>query len=183
MILTSSATFLIHILRIWLSLRRSAVTFSALVSFYVDVMFELLLMAVDTGQVYYTLLQEREEKGINDVAISRVEQLSPFPYDLVRIEFVGSYGIGTYPLHRSHLISTSTPTLSWFGLRYDVWSVSRIPDLTYLCFLRRNPSTMAPGHTSLLVFSPLLTRQSTTRASTPKLSAVPLLALLRLVAR
>lgn len=35
------------------------------------------------GQVYHTLLQEREEKGINDVAISRIEQLSPFPYDLV----------------------------------------------------------------------------------------------------
>ncbi|KAG5637329.1 hypothetical protein H0H81_004975 [Sphagnurus paluster] len=36
-----------------------------------------------TGQVYHTLLQEREEKGIKDVAISRVEQLSPFPYDLL----------------------------------------------------------------------------------------------------
>ncbi|KAG6874668.1 hypothetical protein C0993_012670, partial [Termitomyces sp. T159_Od127] len=34
-----------------------------------------------TGQVYHTLLQEREEKGIKDVAISRIEQLSPFPYD------------------------------------------------------------------------------------------------------
>ncbi|KAH0832204.1 thiamine diphosphate-binding protein [Lanmaoa asiatica] len=36
-----------------------------------------------TGQVYHTLLQEREEKGITDVAISRIEQLSPFPYDLI----------------------------------------------------------------------------------------------------
>lgn len=36
------------------------------------------------GQVYYTLLQERQEKGIKDVAISRVEQISPFPYDMVR---------------------------------------------------------------------------------------------------
>ncbi len=35
------------------------------------------------GQVYHTLLQEREAKGIKDVAISRVEQISPFPYDLV----------------------------------------------------------------------------------------------------
>jgi 2-oxoglutarate dehydrogenase E1 component len=40
-----------------------------------------------TGQVYHTLLQEREEKGIKDVAISRIEQLSPFPYDLVRFPF------------------------------------------------------------------------------------------------
>ena len=37
-----------------------------------------------TGQVYQTLLQERQDKGINDVVISRLEQISPFPYDLVR---------------------------------------------------------------------------------------------------
>jgi len=36
-----------------------------------------------TGQVYQTLLQERKDKGITDVAISRVEQISPFPYDLI----------------------------------------------------------------------------------------------------
>ncbi|KAI0051081.1 2-oxoglutarate dehydrogenase complex E1 component mitochondrial precursor [Auriscalpium vulgare] len=36
-----------------------------------------------TGQVYYALLAEREAKGIKDVAISRLEQLSPFPYDLL----------------------------------------------------------------------------------------------------
>lgn len=35
------------------------------------------------GQVYHSLLQEREAKGIKDVAISRVEQYAPFPYDLV----------------------------------------------------------------------------------------------------
>ena len=33
-----------------------------------------------SGQVYYALLQEREKRGIKDVAISRVEQLSPVPY-------------------------------------------------------------------------------------------------------
>ncbi|VDC00190.1 unnamed protein product [Peniophora sp. CBMAI 1063] len=36
-----------------------------------------------SGQVYYTLLAEREARGIKDIAISRVEQLSPFPYDMV----------------------------------------------------------------------------------------------------
>ncbi|PPQ71885.1 hypothetical protein CVT26_007009 [Gymnopilus dilepis] len=34
-------------------------------------------------QVYHTLLQAREDRGIKDIAISRLEQLSPFPYDLV----------------------------------------------------------------------------------------------------
>jgi len=32
-----------------------------------------------TGKVYYDLLQERENRGINDVALVRVEQLYPFP--------------------------------------------------------------------------------------------------------
>eukprot|EP01135_Chromosphaera_perkinsii_P007575 Nk52_evm31s914 gene=Nk52_evmTU31s914 len=36
-----------------------------------------------SGKVYYDLLKEREDRGIKDVAIARVEQLSPFPYDLV----------------------------------------------------------------------------------------------------
>ena len=57
-----------------------------------DIIFELLLTIAVAGQVYYTLLQEREDRGINDVAIPRVEQLSPFPYDLVCIEFAGSHG-------------------------------------------------------------------------------------------
>lgn len=35
------------------------------------------------GQVYFTLLQEREARGLNNVAISRIEQLSPVPYDMI----------------------------------------------------------------------------------------------------
>ncbi|OZJ01529.1 hypothetical protein BZG36_05487, partial [Bifiguratus adelaidae] len=37
-----------------------------------------------TGQVYYALLRAREQNKINDIAISRVEQLNPFPYELVK---------------------------------------------------------------------------------------------------
>ena len=36
-----------------------------------------------TGQVYFQLLKEREDKKIDDVAISRLEQLSPLPYELL----------------------------------------------------------------------------------------------------
>lgn len=65
-----------------------------------------------TGQVYYTLIKEREARGIKDVAISRVEQLSPFPYDLVRIILCMTETGSNYP-PRSHLILTNTlmPTL------------------------------------------------------------------------
>lgn len=36
-----------------------------------------------SGQVYYQLLQEREKRKIDDIAISRMEQISPLPYDLI----------------------------------------------------------------------------------------------------
>ncbi|KAF8316969.1 oxoglutarate dehydrogenase [Cantharellus anzutake] len=36
-----------------------------------------------TGQTYYALLKGRQDRGIKDVAISRLEQISPFPYDLL----------------------------------------------------------------------------------------------------
>jgi hypothetical protein len=45
------------------------------------------------GQVYHALLQEREAKGIKDIAISRVEQISPFPYDLVCLPSLNAVGM------------------------------------------------------------------------------------------
>ena len=37
-----------------------------------------------TGQVYAALQKYRAEKGIDDVAITRVEQLHPFPWEQLR---------------------------------------------------------------------------------------------------
>ena len=34
-----------------------------------------------SGKVYYTLLEAREDSGFEDVAIVRVEELHPFPFD------------------------------------------------------------------------------------------------------
>uniref|UniRef100_A0A667X938 2-oxoglutarate dehydrogenase complex component E1 n=1 Tax=Myripristis murdjan TaxID=586833 RepID=A0A667X938_9TELE len=40
-----------------------------------------------TGKVYYELTRERKNRGMEDaVAIVRIEQLSPFPFDLVKVE-------------------------------------------------------------------------------------------------
>uniref|UniRef100_A0A3B5M0K3 oxoglutarate dehydrogenase (succinyl-transferring) n=1 Tax=Xiphophorus couchianus TaxID=32473 RepID=A0A3B5M0K3_9TELE len=41
-----------------------------------------------TGKVYYELTKERQKRGLEEtVAISRMEQLSPFPFDQVKAEF------------------------------------------------------------------------------------------------
>jgi 2-oxoglutarate dehydrogenase E1 component len=37
-----------------------------------------------SGQVYYDLVDERRKRGVNDVAICRVEQIVPFPFDKVK---------------------------------------------------------------------------------------------------
>lgn len=44
------------------------------------------MMACFTLQVYYELNEERKKVDRKDVAICRVEQLCPFPYDLIQRE-------------------------------------------------------------------------------------------------
>jgi len=40
-----------------------------------------------SGKVYFDIVKEREARGLTeDVAIARIEQVAPFPYDLVRAE-------------------------------------------------------------------------------------------------
>jgi len=40
-----------------------------------------------SGKVYYDLVAERTKRGLDEtVAIARVEQIAPFPYDLVKAE-------------------------------------------------------------------------------------------------
>ena len=41
-----------------------------------------------TGKVYYDLLDERTKNKINDVAIVRLEQIAPFPFDRVREKMI-----------------------------------------------------------------------------------------------
>ena len=36
-----------------------------------------------TGEIYYELLAEREKRGISDVALVRLEQIAPFPFDRI----------------------------------------------------------------------------------------------------
>lgn len=41
-----------------------------------------------TGKIYYELVDEREKRGLKKVAIIRIEQLAPFPFDKVAAEVV-----------------------------------------------------------------------------------------------
>jgi 2-oxoglutarate dehydrogenase E1 component len=43
-----------------------------------------------SGKVYYELLNQRRKSGVKDVAIARIEQISPFPFDIVA-DIVSSY--------------------------------------------------------------------------------------------
>ena len=41
-----------------------------------------------SGKVYFDLVAEREKRGVTDVAISRLEQIAPFPHDKVQEEAI-----------------------------------------------------------------------------------------------
>jgi 2-oxoglutarate dehydrogenase E1 component len=47
---------------------------------------EIKRVVLCTGKIYYELLQEREDKGIDNIALVRVEQIAPFPFDKVAEE-------------------------------------------------------------------------------------------------
>jgi len=48
---------------------------------------EVKRLIVCSGKIYYALEEERKRLGIDNVAISRVEQISPFPFDRMIKEF------------------------------------------------------------------------------------------------
>ncbi|KAI9151219.1 2-oxoglutarate dehydrogenase E1 component [Blastocladiella emersonii ATCC 22665] len=51
---------------------------------------EIKTVVLCAGQVYYSLLRAREVNQVKDVAIARIEQFTPFPFDKVR-DFVDQY--------------------------------------------------------------------------------------------
>jgi 2-oxoglutarate dehydrogenase E1 component len=46
---------------------------------------EVRKVVMMSGKLYYELLQARRDAEVDDVAIVSVEQLSPFPFDLVAV--------------------------------------------------------------------------------------------------
>ena len=100
------------------------------------------------GQVYFALVQAREDRGIKDVAISRIEQLSPFPYDLVRsfLLHLGFYYrklilfLFIFRLLRIW-INTRTPAFSGARQAYLLSALllkDKLNNMAYFIFYRRN---------------------------------------------
>jgi 2-oxoglutarate dehydrogenase E1 component len=72
-----------------------------------------------SGKVYYDLLEEREARGVHDVAIVRIEQLYPYRAEELRA------AIGAYPKHAELVWVQEEPWNmgAWFFLR------ARLPDV------------------------------------------------------
>lgn len=97
-----------------------------------------------SGKVYYDLLEKRREKQINHIALIRIEQLYPFPYDELKAE------IAKYSAAKQVIWCQEEPKNqgAWFCTRHRIVECLR-PDqiLEYAgCPASASP---APGYTGL----------------------------------
>ena len=71
------------------------------------------------GKVYYDLLEDAEKRGINDVALVRVEQLYPFPRTEVKAE------LDKYPTAKEVVWCQEEPMNqgAWFQIRHHLQAV------------------------------------------------------------
>ena len=85
-----------------------------------------------SGQVYYDLVEERTKRGIKDIAIVRIEQLAPFPFE--KIQDVGKKYVNAEfqwvqeePLNLGAWQYVEPRILTSFGNMKEVSVVSRPP--------------------------------------------------------
>ena len=94
-----------------------------------------------SGKVYYDLLEDAEKRGQHDVAIIRVEQLYPFPRELLKAE------LAKYPLAHDVIWCQEEPQNqgAWFQIQHHlVASLAKNQSLFY-AGRARSPSPAA-GH-------------------------------------
>ena len=48
-----------------------------------------------SGQVYFDLVEERDKRGFKDIAVCRVEQIAPFPFDRIQ-KIAGKYSKASF---------------------------------------------------------------------------------------
>lgn len=62
-----------------------------------------------TGKVYYDIMKERDERELTkDVAITRIEQIAPFPFDLVQKE------VEKYPFAQIHWLQEEHKNMGFY---------------------------------------------------------------------
>lgn len=97
-----------------------------------------------SGKVYYELLQKRRDENIDDIAIIRIEQLYPFPYD----EFEAA--LATYPNAKELVWCQEEPKNqgAWFCTRHRL--VKCLPDGWDIHYVgRHSMAAPAGGYPSL----------------------------------
>ncbi len=96
-----------------------------------------------SGKVYYDLVEDAAKRGIDDVAIVRVEQLYPFPRTEVAAE------LGKYPAARQLIWCQEEPMNqgAWYQIRHHLQSVVAPKQILAYAGRTRSPAPAA-GHLS-----------------------------------
>ena len=97
-----------------------------------------------SGKVYYELIEKREKEGIKNVAIVRIEQLYPFPYEEFRKV------VEQYPNLKQVVWCQEEPKNqgAWFTSRHRL--IRCMPDDAVLCYVgRRSMAAPAAGYPAL----------------------------------
>lgn len=94
-----------------------------------------------SGKVYYDIMAERKARGINDIAVIRLEQLYPFPHD----EFAAE--IARYPKAKSVVWAQEEPGNQGAWHRIQHYLVRHLrPDQELSYALRRSSASPAVGY-------------------------------------
>lgn len=96
------------------------------------------------GQVYYDVLKERDERGLSaQIAIVRIEQLYPFPYELARAE------VQKYPNAAELMWVQEEPKNqgAWYQLRHRIEQIST-EQQKVVCAARPSSASPAVGYMS-----------------------------------
>ncbi len=97
-----------------------------------------------SGKVYYELLEKRREHNLNHIAIIRIEQLYPFPYDAVK-EILASY---PNAVELEWCQEEPKNQGAWFLIRSRLEKF--LPDAMHLLYSCRVPmAAPSAGHTAM----------------------------------
>ena len=77
-----------------------------------------------SGQVYYQLSRMRRAKKIRDIVLVRLEQIAPFPYDLVTQVGLSQHCTGAIPAALPFWSGGAEPALRWELGRHPVRHIS-----------------------------------------------------------